>query len=180
MWEYAVVFALAATPLVELLVVIPGGIAAGLNPVAVAGVALLGNALPVLAIVAAFDRWQAWRAARAEASGVGTPVAPGHAAAPGSGLADDGVGGGEGRSSGQGRSRRRARAQRTWTRYGMPGLALLAPLTTGVHLAAVAALALGSSRWQVTVWLLGSIAVWAASVTLLTVAGVEGVRFLLR
>jgi uncharacterized membrane protein len=110
---------------------------------------------------------------------VAAHVAPEDGERPGDGRAGDAACPGEAHVTGT-RSRRRERAQRTWARYGMPGLALLAPLTTGVHLAAIAALALGSSRSQVTGWLLVSIAAWSASVTLLTVAGVEGLRFLLR
>jgi len=153
MWEYLTVFVLAATPLVELLVVIPVGIGLGLAPVPVAVVAFAGNALPVVAIVGLLDRWQRWR----QQSGEGAADGPG-APAP---------------------SARRDRARRIWTRYGMPGLALLAPLVTGVHLATLAALALGAPRHTVVRWMVASIAVWCAAVTLATVGGIDVFRRLI-
>jgi Ca2+/H+ antiporter, TMEM165/GDT1 family len=141
MWEYGLVFVLAATPLVELVVVIPAGIGLGLQPALVAAVAAVGNGLPVVLLVVLYG----WLSGRLQ-----------------------GMGGGG--------TRRSRRAQRLWSRYGMPGLALLAPLTTGVHLAALAGLALGSPRREVVWWLLGSVAVWSIAVTVLTVAGFEGFR----
>lgn len=154
MWEYLTVFVLAATPLVELLVVIPLGIGLGLGPVPVALVAFSGNAVPVVAIVALHERWTAWRRRRAHER-TDDPSLP------------------EADASG-----RRSRAQRIWARYGMPGLALMAPLVTGVHLATLAALALGSPRRTVAGWMVGSIAVWCALVTLASVGGLEAVRYL--
>jgi Ca2+/H+ antiporter, TMEM165/GDT1 family len=151
MWEYLSVFFLAATPLVELLVVIPVGIGLGLAPVPVALLAFAGNALPVVAIVALFDRWENWRRRRADDPG-DAPAAP---------------------------SPRRQRAQRVWARYGMPGLALMAPLITGVHLATLAALALGSPRRTVTGWMIASIALWCAAVTAVTIGGIEAFRRLI-
>jgi len=145
-WEYLTVFALAATPLLELIVVIPLGIGYGLDPLGVAVVTVLGNGLPILAIVLLFDRWRAWRARR--------------------GAAVDGMG----------ESGRWARARRLWDRYGIPGLALLAPLVTGVHIATVAALALGSPRRLVLGWMSASIAVWTAGVTFAVLGGLEAVR----
>jgi Ca2+/H+ antiporter, TMEM165/GDT1 family len=155
MWEYLTVFVLAATPLVELLVVIPLGIGYGLHPAGVAAVTLLGNLIPVLAILLAYDRWRAWRQRRAARENIpdGTPAAP--------------------------PSSRRQRAQRLWQRYGTAGLALLAPLVTGVHIAAVVALALGAPRRTVAGWMTVSIVLWTVGMTLVTVAGFEGVRHLL-
>lgn len=155
MWEYLTVFVLAATPLVELLVVIPLGIGYGLHPAAVAVVTLFGNLVPVLAILMAYERWLRWRQQRAArrntvSSGAAAPDSP-----------------------------RWQRAQRLWQRYGTAGLALLAPLVTGVHIAVVVALALGSARGAVAGWMSVSIIIWTLGVTLVTVAGIEGVRHLL-
>jgi Ca2+/H+ antiporter, TMEM165/GDT1 family len=154
MWEYLTVFVLAATPLVELLVVIPLGIGYGLQPAAVALVTMVGNLLPVLAIVMAYDRWRAWRRRRAMRAGRA----------------------GTARESEAGSSVRWQRAGRLWARYGTAGLALLAPLLTGVHLATVVALALGSPRRAVAGWMAAAIVVWTLGVTLATLAGIEGVR----
>ncbi|WP_312912081.1 small multi-drug export protein [Natronosalvus caseinilyticus] len=136
-WQYVLVFALAATPLLEILVVIPLGIALGLDPIAVAVTAFAGNVLPIYGIVLAADRVAAWL---------------------------------ENRRSDE-PSARRKRAVRIWNRYGLPGLALLSPVTTGVHLAAVLALSLGARGRDTLAWMTGSIALWTALITLVSVAG---------
>jgi hypothetical protein len=181
MWEYLTVFVLAATPLLELLVVIPLGIGYGLDPIGVALVTLLGNTLPVLGIVVAFERWQSWRQRRGAARPgptAGTEEAR-HADArnadtrdadPRDATAPDAV------EDAPPASARWRRAQRLWVRYGTPGLALLAPLLTGVHLATIAALALGSPRRAVAGWMVGSICLWTIGVTVVTVRGIEAIR----
>lgn len=136
-WQYALVFALAATPLLEILVVIPLGVALGLDPVVVAVTAFAGNVLPIYGIVLAADRVAAWL---------------------------------ESRRSGE-PSKRRKRAVRIWNRYGLPGLALLSPVTTGVHLAAVLALSLGARGRDTLAWMTGSIALWTVLITLVSVVG---------
>lgn len=62
---------------------------------------------------------------------------------------------------------------RVWHRYGLPGLALLAPVITGVHLATVMALALGTPRQRVVWWMTASLALWAVVTAVVTAAGVE-------
>lgn len=52
---YALVFILAATPWIELLLVIPSGIAIGLNPLAVSVLALAGNLTTVYLLVLAYE-----------------------------------------------------------------------------------------------------------------------------
>lgn len=49
--QYVLVAILAAIPWFEILLVIPGGIGIGLNPIAVGALAFLGNTVAVLAIV---------------------------------------------------------------------------------------------------------------------------------
>jgi Ca2+/H+ antiporter, TMEM165/GDT1 family len=148
-WEYAVLFGMAAVPFVEILVVIPLGIAYGLSPIPVALVAFAGNILPVWLIIAAYRRWESWRAA-GSAEPKADPLA----------------------------SRRGERARRLRMRYGLPGLALLAPLLTGVHLAAVMALALGSPRRATAAWMAGAVAVWAIAITAAVHFGIEGARWI--
>lgn len=70
-------------------------------------------------------------------------------------------------------SKRTARAEKIWTRYGVPGLALLGPVLIGSHLAAFLALALGSSKSQPAIWLLLSLAIWSIVFGTLTVLGVD-------
>ncbi len=136
-WQYVLVFLLAATPLLEILVVIPIGVALGLDPVLVAVVAFAGNVIPIYGIVLAADRLSTWLAARRDGE----------------------------------RSKRRARAVRLWNAYGLPGLALLAPVATGVHLAALFAMSLGAHRRSTLGWMTGSIAVWTVVITALSVTG---------
>ena len=59
--QYILVFVLAATPWVELLLVIPAGLAMGLNPFPVAFIAFAGNAIPVFLIVYGYKYWETWR-----------------------------------------------------------------------------------------------------------------------
>lgn len=66
------------------------------------------------------------------------------------------------------------RARTIWDRYGLPGLALASPLVTGVHLAALIALALGSGKRSVGAWMTASIALWTV---ILTVGSYYGFGF---
>lgn len=131
--QYLLIFLLAATPLLEILVVIPVGITLGLQPVTVGLVAFLGNLLPIYGLVFAHERVSAVLERRREDS------AP---------------------------SSRRKRATRLWNRYGLPGLAVASPISTGVHLAALLALGFGSTRRSTALWMTGSIAVWTVLITL--------------
>ncbi|MDQ0341143.1 putative membrane protein [Caldalkalibacillus uzonensis] len=116
-WQYIMVFLLSATPWIEIAVVIPIAImVVGLSPLGVGVVSFVGNYLPVVVIVLLYERWKAWRAKRRQSETE----------------SDTEMGG-----------KRRARAQRIFERYGTPGLALLGPLVTGIHLAAVIAVMFG-------------------------------------
>ena len=63
-------------------------------------------------------------------------------------------------------SKRRQRAKQLWEKYGLPGLAVASPVSTGVHLAAVFALGLGSTRRSTALWMTASIAAWTVVITL--------------
>lgn len=140
--QYLLVFLLAAIPLIEILVVIPIGVALGLDPVLVGLAAFLGNALPVVGLVLASDRVRAF---------VGT------------------------RRGDREPSARTRRAKRLWERYGLAGLALGAPVTTGVHLAAPLAVGLGATRRASIIWLTASIALWTIVLVLVSVTGVAAI-----
>ena len=68
-------------------------------------------------------------------------------------------------------AKRRARIERVWKRYGIPGLALQAPLLTGPLLATVLALGLGAPPRPLLGWMIASIVLWG---TVLTGAAVLG------
>ena len=131
--QYVVIFVLAAIPVIEILVVIPIGVGLGLNPIAVACSAFLGNLLPIYGIILFYDRLGTWWKNRTE-----TVPEP---------------------------SKRKKRAQTIWDRYGLPGLAFVSPIATGVHLAAMIALAMGSKKRSVAVWMTGTIALWTILLT---------------
>ena len=62
-------------------------------------------------------------------------------------------------------AKRRERIERVWKRYGIPGLALQAPLLTGPLLATVLALGLGAPPRPLLGWMLASIVLWGAALT---------------
>ena len=62
-------------------------------------------------------------------------------------------------------AKRRARIERVWKRYGIPGLALQAPLLTGPLLATVLALGLGAPPRPLLGWMTASIVLWGAALT---------------
>jgi hypothetical protein len=62
-------------------------------------------------------------------------------------------------------AKRRERIERVWKRYGIPGVALQAPLLTGPLLATVLALGLGAPPRPLLYWMLASIVFWGAALT---------------
>ena len=140
LWQYALVFIAAATPWLEIMIVIPVAVGVGLSPIPVTIVSFVGNALPVFGIIALFRQWERRRG----------PVV----------------------------RRWSPRAQRVWERYGLPGVAFAGPALTGIHLAAVMALALQADRRRTALWMTLSLALWSVVTLLVTVAGFEGFRWL--
>lgn len=141
---YLLVFVFAAIPVVEVLVVIPFGVAVGLDPLLVGVAAAIGNLTTVYAVVVASD-WSLRFVRRR----YGDPT-------------DDTD------------SSTIRRARRIWDRYGLPGVALAAPVTTGVHLAAVLGLAFGSPRRRVLGWMTGSLVLWSSVLAAASWCGIEG------
>ena len=62
-------------------------------------------------------------------------------------------------------ARRRERIERVWKRYGIPGVALQAPLLTGPLLATVLALGLGAPPRPLLGWMVASIVLWGVVLT---------------
>ena len=69
-------------------------------------------------------------------------------------------------------AKRRERTERVWERYGIPGVALQAPLLTGPLLATLLALALGAPARPLLLWMLASVVLWGA-----VLAGAAAVGF---
>ncbi|MFA9428677.1 small multi-drug export protein [Egicoccus sp. AB-alg2] len=153
---YLGVFVAAAIPWLEVLLVVPAGIVAGLPAVPVVVVAALGNAATLVPLVLAGDRLRAWWRRRRGAGDVAADD-----------VQADGADGGP-TAGGRG-----ARARRVFDRYGLPGLAVLGPLLTGIHVAAVVALAAGAERRRTLLWLTAGLTVWAVLAAAATLLGLD-------
>lgn len=68
-YEYFLVFLGAAIPWLEIALVIPLGIVAGLSPLWVMVMAFVGNMATVLALIIGFDKFKIWYTKRQEAKG---------------------------------------------------------------------------------------------------------------
>jgi uncharacterized membrane protein len=147
LWLYLTVFVLAATPWVEILVVIPFGIGVGLNPLAVGVAAFLGNTIPIVLIVVGYERFQGWWARRRRRKPVDI---------------DD-----ESWKSG-----RRARAMRILHKYGVPGLSLISPILVGAHLGAVLALLVRARHDAIIFWMTASLLAWTVIITVVAYFGI--------
>lgn len=143
--SYVLVFVAAAIPVLEVLVVIPAAVLAGMPAGPTTALAFAGNLSTVLLVGVAGDRLLRWWRARR----------PAREHPP---------------------SRRSERARELAQRWGVPGLAFLAPLTTGTHIATVAALTTGATTKRVLAWMAVGLAVWAIAVAVVTVAGFAAFR----
>ncbi|MBP2079992.1 hypothetical protein [Oceanobacillus polygoni] len=70
-------------------------------------------------------------------------------------------------------SKRNERGKQIWNKYGLPGLALLGPILTGIHIAAFLAMTLGARKINTTVWITVSLGVWTLVFGLATVFGLD-------
>ncbi|GAB6880576.1 hypothetical protein JCM17823_28500 [Halorubrum gandharaense] len=164
--QYLLVFLFAAFPWVEILAVIPITIGLGLSPVLVGTVAFAGNVGSVYVLLVFHRRIARWRARRRSDDDAPADGAPDDASAD----APDESPAGESRGS---EKRRYRWAHDVWDRYGLPGLTLAAPVLTGVHIAALIALAAGSTRRAVAVWMTVSIALWSVALVAGSAYGVS-------
>jgi hypothetical protein len=144
---YLTVFVMAATPWIEILIVIPFGIGVGLNPIGVGAVSFVGNAIPIYLIVVGYERLQIWWSRRR-----------------GKLFIDPGD---ESWQHG-----RRARALNLMHRYGVPGVALAGPILIGAHLGALLTLAVGAPRNLIVVWMTASLALWTIAITIASFFGI--------
>ncbi|MDZ7678281.1 MAG: small multi-drug export protein [Acidimicrobiales bacterium] len=139
LWQYVLVFLTAAVPMLEVMIVIPASVAAGMHPVPVGLLAFAGNATTLVLAVVAGD--EVIGRMRREPRGDAPP------------------------------SRRRERVRRIAYRWGLPGVALLGPLTVGSHTAALAAVALRMPRGLVLAWSLAGVAAWSIVFAVLSAFG---------
>lgn len=146
------IFIAGALPWLEAVIVIPAGIVAGLNPVAVVIAGLSGNLLTIVLAAVYGQKIRQWwrnrkRRGRADA-------------------ADDSA------NDPQPTSRAR-RAQRVMERWGMPGLALLGPIGLGTQLSAVLAVSMGVNARVTSLWVGAGTAAWSITAAILASAGLS-------
>ena len=145
------IFLGGALPWLEAVIVVPAGIIAGLDPVAVVLAGLSGNLLTV-ALAAFFgEQLRSWWVARR-----------------GRDVPDDAGTGDEPR-----RSARRERTERVMRRWGMPGLTLLGPIGLGTQLSALLAVSMGVSARRTMVWIGAGTAAWTVLAAVLAVTGLS-------
>lgn len=140
---HLIIFLVAAIPFFEVLVVIPLGMAAGLNALTVTLVAFWGNMVTIYLLILFIDHIQTWRKRRRERQGKTSP------------------------------QKRQARAEKIWKKYGLPGLALLSPILIGSHLGTVLAMGFGGTKQQITFWMTVSILAWSAIIGVASYYGID-------
>ncbi|MBY7144961.1 small multi-drug export protein [Virgibacillus sp. NKC19-3] len=77
------------------------------------------------------------------------------------------------REKGKAPSSRNERGKRIWNKYGLPGLALLGPILTGIHLAALIAMTLGAQKTNATIWITISLGIWTLILGIGTMMGLD-------
>ncbi|MUK88406.1 DNA-binding protein [Ornithinibacillus sp. L9] len=140
---YIVIFLLGATPFMEVIGVIPIGVAAGLPAFPVVILAFLGNILTIWLLIMMMDRVKLWLQRRKEKKGKNIP------------------------------EKREKRAVTVWKKYGLPGLALLSPILIGSHLGAILAMGFGGTRKKITFWMTSSIIGWTIVMGIASYFGID-------
>ncbi|GAB4165556.1 MAG: hypothetical protein Fur0032_02400 [Terrimicrobiaceae bacterium] len=64
---------------------------------------------------------------------------------------------------------------RVWLKAGLPGLAILAPVTCGPYIAAVLALGLGERPMRTWLWIVAGVLPWAVAFAVMTAWAAQGV-----
>ncbi|MBU9722911.1 MULTISPECIES: small multi-drug export protein [Bacillaceae] len=175
LWQYILIFVMAATPWLEILIVIPIGIAMGLNPLMVAIVSFLGNFFPILIIVysLAWFKQTAWyknfakrKAAKKEKKARERELSQEQDPDNDSDIVVS-------ESSKPNKKSKKERAAAIFEKYGLPGLAFLGPIITGIHLAAIIALSLKASKTRTTIWMGVSLVFWTVLLTIASFYGID-------
>ncbi|WP_244895300.1 small multi-drug export protein [Evansella clarkii] len=209
LWQYILIFVMAATPWLEILIVIPIGIAMGLNPYMVGIVSFIGNFLPIILIVYLlkwfqqtkwYKGWQEKRRSKKlqkqrkkEAAGTNGDMQSDtyetiHIESPVSGqdlnrekneqetdMDDQGPGQNPAASNlpAKRKASKKEKAAAIFHKYGLPGLAFVGPIITGIHLAAVIALSLKSDKLKTAVWMGVSLLIWTIVITAASYYGID-------
>lgn len=137
------IFLLGATPFLEVLVVIPLGVAAGMPTLPVTILAFAGNILTIWLLILMMDRVKKWVDRRNEQKG-------------------------KERSE-----KKAKRASAIWKKYGLPGLSFLSPIVTGSHLGVILAMGFGGEKKQILFWMTLSIVVWSVVIGIASYFGID-------
>ncbi|WP_416148877.1 small multi-drug export protein [Salipaludibacillus sp. HK11] len=170
-WQYFLIFIMAATPWLEILIVIPIGIGLGLNPFWVGFFSFVGNFLPIILIVYSLKKFQQttwylnWKKKRAEKKQFKQREKHNQSSIYDKNL-DPLNEEAEISPDANKKIAKKSRAISIFNKYGLPGLALLGPAITGIHLAAIIALSLKADKHQTTLWMGGSLLVWSIFLTI--------------
>lgn len=193
LWQYFLIFIMAATPWLEILIVIPIGIGMGLDPFWVGFISFAGNFLPILLIIYSlkwfqrtkwYKQWKARRRRKKEQKELKKreeravaenldQEAVDHSDQPVTRDIRDGRD--APRRPKKTRRTRKEQAASIFHKYGLPGLAILGPAVTGIHLAAVIALSLKADQHKTTAWMGGSLVVWTIILTAASYYGIDWV-----
>jgi uncharacterized membrane protein len=146
--QYFVLFLLAAAPWMDVSIIVPLGIVWGLPPLGVCIAAFSGNFLLILLLGVFFKQIDKWRENRKQMKGIKTPT------------------------------KKEKRSREIWEKYGIPGLALLAPIFVGTDIAAIIALTFGSSKVRVVGWMTFSLALWTILFAVGSVYGFSLLNFI--
>jgi uncharacterized membrane protein len=146
--QYVVLFLFAAAPWMDVSIIVPLGIVWGLPPIGVSIVAFSGNFLLILLLGIFFKKIDRWRKNRKQKKGI------------------------------QNLTKKERRSREIWEKYGIPGLALVAPIFVGTDIAAIIALTLGSSKTRVVGWMTISLAVWTIVFAIGSVYGFSLLNFI--
>jgi uncharacterized membrane protein len=130
MWQYIVLFLLAFAPFLDVSIIVPLGVLWGLSPLGVGIISFLGNFLLLVLLGIFFRQYAKWRTQWRLKQGITQP------------------------------SKTETKSRKICDKYGIPGLALVAPVFVGTDIAAVLALTFGSSRAKVMSWMTLSLVLW--------------------
>jgi uncharacterized membrane protein len=146
--QYIILFLFAAAPWMDVSIIVPLGIVWGLPPIGVSIVAFSGNFLLILGLGIFFKNIDKWRKHRKQKKGLNNLT------------------------------KREKRSREIWEKYGIPGLALLAPIFVGTDIAAIIALTFGSSKIRVVGWMTISLAMWTIIFAVGSVYGFSLLKFI--
>ncbi|WP_336885157.1 small multi-drug export protein [Caldalkalibacillus salinus] len=153
----------------EVAVVIPIAIIAGLAPIPVLLLALLGNLATVILMIVFIDKIKRWRQNRKQAKVRNEEIDTLNATT----IVETEK---NNEDTVVKESKRERRARKIWGKYGLPGLAIIGPFFVGSHLTALMSMVLGGTKKHTAAWMLASITLWSVAFASLTYVGAEQLR----